>query len=133
MFSVAQHLVLIRYSPGKTHLPCRYYCPFAKADAVIELLLSDRPLPAQQDLPEVTARLGTGDFQHSVLSMLSRDPAERPTVAQLFEMWGRLYPQPGVSPVGAAPSSHGGASMRASSAAPTEATPPSTPPELSGS
>ena len=85
MFSVAQHLVLIRYSPGKTHLPCRYYCPFAKADAVIELLLSVRPLPAQHDLPEVTARLGTGDFQRSVLSMLSRDPAERPTVAQLFD------------------------------------------------
>lgn len=98
---------------------------------MIELLLSDSPLPVQQDLPDVTARLGTGEFKHSVLSMLSRDPADRPTVAGLIETWNTLYPQPGVVPVGGARSSVSGDPSNKGASASAGATPPGTDAETS--
>lgn len=72
----------------------KFYGPAPDFKWVVRVLMGDEPLPSEVPLqPDVKERLGNSRFRNTFLSMLSRDPTQRPTVSQLLNSWNSVFSQ----------------------------------------
>lgn len=73
----------------------KFYGPAPDFKWVVKVLMGEERLPSEAVplAPEVRERLGNSRFRNVFLSMLSRDPAQRPSVAQLLASWNGFFSQ----------------------------------------
>lgn len=72
----------------------KFYGPAPDFAWVVRVLMGEEPLPSEAPLlPEVRERLGNSRFRSVFLSMLARDPEQRPSVAQLLTSWNSVFSQ----------------------------------------
>ena len=72
----------------------KFYGAGADMAAVIDALTGKTPLPSERELsPDVHRGLANPTFRTTVVNMLSRDPARRPSMAELVHSWTSLMMQ----------------------------------------
>ena len=72
----------------------KFYGERADMATVIDTLLGKTALASERELtPEVHRGLGNNVFRTTVVAMLSRDPAARPSMASLVQSWQGLFMQ----------------------------------------
>ena len=70
----------------------KFYGQHADMAAVVDALLGNKQLPTEQPLTaEVKKGLGNKVYRDSIVGALARDPAQRPSVAQLVEQWTSVF------------------------------------------
>lgn len=61
---------------------------------VVDALVGEKPFASEQELSaEVRKGLGNATYRESVIAMLSRDPAQRPTMSELVHRWTNVFQQ----------------------------------------
>ena len=72
----------------------KFYGPAPDFKWVVRVLMGEEPLPSELPLlPEVKEKLGSSRFRNVFLSMLARDPEQRPSVSQLLTSWNSVFSQ----------------------------------------
>lgn len=70
----------------------KFYGEGATMDSVVAALTGQAPFLTESPLtPELRASLGSRAFRNSVLSMLSRDPRERPSAGEVVRDWTAVF------------------------------------------
>jgi hypothetical protein len=72
----------------------KFYGNMASVSEVTGTLQRSSQLPSKATLARVGHKLGDGTFRESILSMLSLNASERPSVSTLLATWGSCFPQP---------------------------------------
>jgi hypothetical protein len=70
----------------------KYYGIGADMGRVVETLKGNVPLPSEGVLTaETMEKLGNSGLRNSILSMLQRDAAMRPSVSHLLQSWTSIF------------------------------------------
>ena len=72
----------------------KLYGPAPDLQYVVRVLAGEQQLPSEAELaPQVKKRLGNSMFRATFLSMLHRDPQQRPSIRQLLTSWESFFSQ----------------------------------------
>ena len=72
----------------------KFYGPAPDLQYVVRVLAGEQQLPSEAELaPQVKKRLGNSMFRATFLSMLHRDPQQRPSIRQLLTSWESFFSQ----------------------------------------
>jgi hypothetical protein len=70
----------------------KFYGEHAAMGSVMVMLKGEKPLPCEGDIPEeLRKRLGPTAFRKTILSMLHREPAQRPAIGSLLKQWTSVF------------------------------------------
>lgn len=72
----------------------KFYGPAPDLQYVVKVLAGEQLLPSEIELPpDIKKRLGNSMFRATFLSMLHRDPQQRPSMRQLLTSWESFFSQ----------------------------------------
>ena len=69
-----------------------FYGHGATFESVVDILVGKGSLATEQPLlPETRKKLGSSQFRLSLMRALSRDPQQRPSIAELLASWTSIF------------------------------------------
>ena len=76
----------------------KFFGTSAEMTTVVDRLLGKQPLASELPLTDAVRKgLGNPTFRETVVAMLSRDAAQRPTMPELVQKWTGMVQQTGAS------------------------------------